>query len=76
MGQLPSDSHRRDRSGNRREIFVGPKTNGQCGAMWFEKNGGNFSKPKDPDPSKLAILRTYTPLPNRGSFTLPLEGLS
>ena len=26
------------------------------------------------DPSKIAILRTYTPLRHTGSFTLPLEG--
>ena len=30
--------------------------------------------PKNPDPSKVAILRTNTPLRHTGSFTLPLEG--
>ena len=30
--------------------------------------------PKDPDPSKVVILRTKTPLRTAGSFTLPLEG--
>lgn len=47
--------------------------------LWHPGVGGRSKteprSPKNPDPSKITILRTKTPLRHTGSFTLPVEAL-